>query len=739
MAGGLFSHYQQKSQKQYASNPANFAVGQNKVWEELSSTEKASSLFQEYGKKTVDFSKEVGVGMAKAVAETGTALADTALRTSPIETARNVASGIQEVMKGTSGVPVSLAFEKGFQESKARPLMFEKLTGENLKNKDGTVNWDFARKFVGRAMEGPTYAYAGGVQAGELIGKGLLSRILTRTASTLPEAGINTALQAGEQGNTDNIGQNFLINALLMSGVSNVVGEIKLPKDILNNTVSDIETQVGKLTPEQKIDVQDALKQGVKSDEILANLKKVVKNEITPEEVAAKVNAAIVPKEPLDATSVASYIDKNGVKVTTRLSKQELEVLADEIRTIPAAKDGNSQIHLDAETPVLKDAVKDGTAREVSRDEFIAGHPQAKEVFEKTRVQGESPLLQEARKYESAEEFVKAQGTPLYRGATKDSMLRDRGRGTSFSTDKSVAEKFVTNDQTGAPRTNGVMGEFVLPSDAKVLDASSLTASKIKADLNRTNIVKYAKENGYDAIRFGDKTAKGTGWASEEEIRILNHDKIKTKSQLTDLYNKAQGGAPKAEPKTVEVLQSQTPVGTGQEKVSRLEARMTGNLGKLTPEQIDEIGLSTYNQMNKAEQIKGAAEYVTANPNDVIKILSGEMEPPKGLLRNSIYVAAENAAHDDAGLARKLASLQSTRLGQELSILSEAMEDSPVKAMRDVSDARIQAVERRLKSGSVSKTRNEITKKAKESVDKTVTKAIKEDWASFVESISCRT
>lgn len=595
MAGGLFSHYQQKSQKQYSSNPANFAVGQNKVWEELSSTEKASSLFQEYGKKTVDFTKEVGVGMAKAVAETGTALADTALRTSPIETVRNVASGVQEVMKGTSGAPASLAFEKGFQESKARPLMFEKLTGENLKNEDGTVNWDFARKFVGRAMEGPTYAYAGGVQAGELIGKGLLSRILTRTASTLPEAGINTALQAGEQGNTENIGQNFLINALLMSGVSNVVGEIKLPKDILNNTVSEIETQVGKLTPEQKIDVQDALKQGVKSDEILANLEKVVKNEITPEEVAAKVNAAVVPKEPLDATSVASYIDKNGVKVTTRLSKRELEVLADEIRTIPVAKDGNSQIHLDAETPVLKDAVKDGTAREVSRDEFIAGHPQAKEVFDKAMPMAESP---------------KIESTPVIK-------------------------------------------------DVKV-------------------------------------------------------------------------------PETVKVPQSQMPVGTGAEKVSRLEARMTGNLGKLTPEQIDEIGLSTYNQMNKAEQIRSAAEYVTANPNDVIKILSGEMEPPKGLLKNSIYVAAENAAHDDAGLARKLASLQSTRLGQELSILSEAMEDSPVKAMREVSDARIQATERRLKSGSVSKTRNEITKKAKESVDKTVTKAIKDDWNSFVSSITCK-
>lgn len=592
--GGLFSHYQQKAQKQYSSNPANFAVGQNKVWEELSSTEKASSLFQEYGKKTADFSKEVGKGIVKAATETAVVIGDVAQRISPAENIRNTTAGLREVAKNQPGVPQDIAYQKGFQEDKARPLMLEKLTGDSLKNEDGTVNWDFARKFVGRSMEAPTYVYAGGVKAAELAGKGLLSRIVTRTASTLPEAGINTALQTGQEGTTENLGANFLANALLMSGVSNVVGEIRLPKDILNKTVSDIEGQVGKLTPEQKVDVQDALKQGVKSEEILTNLEKVKNNTVTPEEVAEIVNRNITPKESLDATSVASYIDKSGVKVTTRLSKRELEILADEIRTIPVAKDGNSQIHLDAETPVLQDAVKDGTAREVSRDEFISGHPQAKEVFEKTTQDTEPPKLEP---------------TPV---------IKD-----------------------------------------------------VEA------------------------------------------------------------------PSTVKVPQSQMPVGTGKEKVSRLEARMTGNLGKLTPEQIDELGLSTYNQMNKADQIKSAAEYVTENPDDGIKILSGEMEPPKGILKNSIYVAMENAAHDDAGLARRLASLGSTRAGQELSILTEALEDSPVKSMREVSDARIQATEKRLKSGSVTKTRNEITGTAKKVVEKTVTKAIKEDWNSFVDAIKC--
>lgn len=329
---GIFSYQKKKAYQSYASDPANFAYGQGKVWEELSPVEKASSLFQQKSKGAAKVINDVGTQALKAGGETLTALGDVASRISPIEPLRNTVSGVQEVMKGTPGVPAALAYEKGVQESKARPLMFEKLTGENLKNPDGTVNWDFARKFVGRAMEGPTYAYAGGaVPATELAGKGLLARILTRSVRTLPEAGVNTALQQGEQGNTENLTQNFLANALLMSGVSNVVGEIKLPGELVNKTVSDIEGEVGRLTPDQKVDIQDALRQGVKSDEILTNLQKIKENQVTPEEVAQIVNHQVETSKTVSGTPESSPIQEAG-KTSPELSdrigvaKQAIEI-----------------------------------------------------------------------------------------------------------------------------------------------------------------------------------------------------------------------------------------------------------------------------------------------------------------------------------------------------------------------------------------------------------------------------
>lgn len=672
---GELSHKAARLKQKYSSDPKNFAYAQTKVWDELSPLEKASSMFQEYTSKGAALAKEVGSGMKTAATEAIVTGADIKERLSPTEFGANINAGIKEVITGDKNVPASIRFQKGRAERQARPLMMERLTGQQLKNEDGTVNWDFARKFVGRAMEIPTYGYAGAVQGSSLVGKGLLTRLLTRTARSVPEAGVNTAIQTFEEGSTENWKTNMLANTLLMSGVSNIAGEIKFPTEVLNKTIGDIEGQVGKLTPEQKLDVQDALRQGVKSEDILTNLQKVVKNEVTPDEVAAKVNAAV-----------------ESPKVET-----------------PEAK---------VETP-------------------------------------DDPLLQEARKYKSAEEFTNSSPSYYHVTDSANASSIEKGGFTGKVGERSMASKgdmqggtFLYPEKESA---GGFSKNFKNPAtietkvNGKIYDANretkygwedNLQTQEIASD---PKILAQLKKDGYVGVT---STELGT-----PATFVFDPSAIKTKSQLTDIWKKAQGETPKLEstpiiketetPKEVKVPQSQMPVGTGKEKVSRLEARMTGNLGKLTPEQIDTIGLATYKQMNKADQIKAAAEYVTANPDNVIKILSGEMEPPKGLLKNSIYVAAENLAHDDAGLARKLASLQSTRLGQELSILTEALEDSPVKAMREVSDARIQATEKHLKSGSVSKTRTEITKKAKESVDKTVAKAIKEDWNSFVDAIKC--
>ena len=174
---------------------------------------------------------------------------------------------------------------------------------------------------------------------------------------------------------------------------------------------------------------------------------------------------------------------------------------------------------------------------------------------------GMEALATEAQKYSSAEEFVKAQ-TPVFRGG--DSAIdttRGAKQGISVTTDRGVAENFT------APK-NGVVGDAYLSPSVKILREVDIpkelqTAYMAEAEklANPNNfstqlqklvlekqqaIIEYARKNGFDAVDF----------PFEKEIRIIKPDVLKTKSQLTDFYNKVKGGvAPKIRNGTKDIPQ----------------------------------------------------------------------------------------------------------------------------------------------------------------------------------------
>lgn len=132
-------------------------------------------------------------------------------------------------------------------------------------------------------------------------------------------------------------------------------------------------------------------------------------------------------------------------------------------------------------------------------------------------------LEQEARKYKSAEEFVKAQGTPVYRGGesgfapSKNGAFKDSG--FSVARDIKTAKEY------------GKVSEGVIFPNAKIKQLG-LVVEDIDSKIAQ------AKKQGFDAIEFSsyDQTANEV-----KEILVLNPEVIKTKSQLTDIWNKAKG------------------------------------------------------------------------------------------------------------------------------------------------------------------------------------------------------
>jgi hypothetical protein len=147
-------------------------------------------------------------------------------------------------------------------------------------------------------------------------------------------------------------------------------------------------------------------------------------------------------------------------------------------------------------------------------------------------------LMSEAKKYKSAEEFVKKQ-EPIYHGADQRNIdaLNKNGvkilspeekiklpstgggnYGISMTTDKVTAKNY--SQALG----NKNIGEFYLNPKAKVKTISGYI-DEVYTPAELENLAKT-----YDVIKSS---------ASENEVRVLTNNGAVTKSQLTDIWNKA--------------------------------------------------------------------------------------------------------------------------------------------------------------------------------------------------------
>lgn len=167
------------------------------------------------------------------------------------------------------------------------------------------------------------------------------------------------------------------------------------------------------------------------------------------------------------------------------------------------------------------------------------------------------PLAQEARKYKSAEEFVKSQ-SKLFRGdsggqlgaGTDLKKLASRPQGLSMTIDEKVAKKFMQGKDIGSPdifKKTATLSNFGIKPGAKILDSKTLGKDFEKVDFEGEGYIderdletiKYARDNEYDILDFSNDTRKLGG--HEKEMIVLNPDILYTKEELTDFYNKTVG------------------------------------------------------------------------------------------------------------------------------------------------------------------------------------------------------
>ncbi len=324
----------------------------------------------------------------------------------------------------------------------------------------------------------------------------------------------------------------------------------------------------------------------------------------------------------------------------------------------------------------------------------------------------------------------------LFEGASKIPILG--------SVSKLMSIPFILLGETGKGVSDEIIKQLPIPEQAKSdiqegMGEIFALATQIIGGMAGAKTLKVGGEKYNElAKKYGEKEAniiidKAQEWAEQAkepiptelakpkaELKSILPSETPTRGEILPVEKGLEPNKaiiPEAKPeikptkKYIEVPREQLPIKTpGAEKgVSKLESRMKGlfetkNVEKAKAE-AEERGLdiSIYDKMSKPEQLRMAAEFVNKNPQKkVLDILEGKEPTPKGLLHNSLMLALEEKAKLDknVNLAIKLASLRSTRMGQELSILTEVSDIRPdIAKMSEIIRARKATAQRSLKEG----------------------------------------
>ena len=169
-----------------------------------------------------------------------------------------------------------------------------------------------------------------------------------------------------------------------------------------------------------------------------------------------------------------------------------------------------------------------------------------KEPLEKAEVpipEG-TDLIQEAKKFKSADEFVNSQ-TPYFHGTNEKfdvfDLEKTKGAGFYFTKDKGAVKEFGENVKevyirlkNPAPKKE-VVEAFNIAEGIKGKYLSGTPTFKDSTTHLSKQVREILSKKGYDGY-YGELLPSGKGYA---ETVAFNSDSILTKSQLTDFYNQA--------------------------------------------------------------------------------------------------------------------------------------------------------------------------------------------------------
>ena len=291
------------------------------------------------------------------------------------------------------------------------------------------------------------------------------------------------------------------------------------------------------------------------------------------------------------------------------------------------------------------------------------------------------PLAQEARKYKSAEEFVRAQGETVFRAGEKGNFFSESKEYVIEGGFKgNIREAVLPKSQNIFDASKGTMelNKFATPEELKILNGHP-TDANLRVIWNDI-----LERNGYAGMKFLDELENGKTFKTTF-LTDSAKDSLKTKSQLTDIWNQAIKGAealpelPKSKTGAVE----RGFVTSVKEELPNLPKVS----GQYIPRSTDDLAIKAKNliksDIRTAENLvsKSTDENAVATASELLKHYSQEAEKATSpAIREAIYDKAAEVANT---MAAKLT--EQGRSVQAASILSRLTPEGQLKfAAREI-------------------------------------------------------
>ncbi len=225
------------------------------------------------------------------------------------------------------------------------------------------------------------------------------------------------------------------------------------------------------------------------------------------------------------------------------------------------------------------DEVKQAIIEESTRYKAFSDEAPFKGDGSDFKTSQDNPLALEARKYKSAEEFIKSQGTPLYHRTNE--IFND------FNLDKKseISSGIHFFDDIGRSNSEGAIKRFGKNQIEAYTNAKIADITPTFPDGNTPSYENLPKELR-EAMNFTSRDMKIArikelgygGYKSGNEIVVFDPKNIKTKEQLTDFYNKAVGEIQKTPIPRIQISDEGIPMSSTNISAERQRALIEGRI-----------------------------------------------------------------------------------------------------------------------------------------------------------------